>query len=198
MTEAQSAGSRLALGPEAYASWRASELGAITEGLERRLILELAGDVHGRTVLDVGCGDGDLALQLVERGATVTGVDASAAMIDAARMRAKRHGVDIAFNVCSAEHLPFGPGQFDIVTAITILCFVTDARPVFQEIARVLKPGGRLVVGELGKWSPWAVERRIRAWLGYPLWRRGRFRTAHELRDLVEQAGLVVALAEPL
>ena len=113
-------------------------------------------------------------------------------MIDVARMRAKRLGVDIAFEVANAEHLPFPPEQFDIVTAITILCFVENAIPVFHEIARVLKPGGRLVIGELGKWSPWAAGRRIRAWFVSPLWRQARFRTAHGLRDLAEHAGFVI------
>jgi 2-polyprenyl-3-methyl-5-hydroxy-6-metoxy-1,4-benzoquinol methylase len=91
------------LGPEFYARWRASQIGATTERLERELILELAGDVGGRTVLDVGCGDGDLALALTNRGAIVTGIDASTAMIDAAECRAKQHGVDVAFQVGAAS-----------------------------------------------------------------------------------------------
>ena len=62
------------LGPGAYARWRASELGTITERLERDLILELVGDVRGRKVLDVGCGDGELALVHTKRGAIVTGI----------------------------------------------------------------------------------------------------------------------------
>ena len=180
------------LGPECYARWRASEIGATTERLERRLILELVGDVGGRKVLDVGCGDGEFALSLEKRGGIVTGIDASTAMVDAAECRAKQHDADITFQVAAAEQLPFPAGQFDVVTAITILCFVDDAAPVFREIARVLRPGGRLVIGELGKWSTWAAWRRVRAWLGSRLWRRGRFRTANELRALAEQAGLVV------
>jgi ubiquinone biosynthesis O-methyltransferase len=180
------------MGPDAYVRWRASEIGAVTERLERKLILELVGDVRGRRVLDVGCGDGELALELAMRGAIVTGIDASAAMIEAAKDRARRHNADITFQVALAEHLPFPAEQFDLVTAITILCFVDNAAPVFREIARVLRPGGRLVIGELGKWSTWAAARRIRAWLGSQLWRRGRFRTANELRNLAEQAGLMV------
>jgi ubiquinone biosynthesis O-methyltransferase len=180
------------LSPEAYTRWRASEIGAITERLESQLILELVGDVGGRRVLDVGCGDGELALELTKRGAVVTGIDASAAMIDAAKRRATQHNVDITFQVGTAEQLPFSAERFDVVTAITILCFVDDAAPVFREIARVLRPGGRLVIGELGKWSSWAAARRIRAWLGSRLWRRGLFRTANELRGLAGQAGLVV------
>ena len=66
------------LGPECYARWRASEIGATTERLERQLILELVGDVGGRRVLDVGCGDGEFAVALTKRGAIVTGIDASA------------------------------------------------------------------------------------------------------------------------
>jgi len=187
-----SAGAVPDLGPEAYLRWRASEIGTITEGLEGQLILELVGDARGRKVLDVGCGDGEFALELTKRGARVTGIDASTAMIQSAKRRAKQHNADINFQVAVAEQLPFQAEQFDVVTAITILCFVGDAAPVFREIARVLRPGGRLVIGELGKWSSWAAARRIRAWFGSRLWRQGRFRTASELRDLAGQAGLVV------
>jgi SAM-dependent methyltransferase len=179
------------LRPEVYARWRASEVGAITERLEHRLILELAGTVSGRSVLDVGCGDGGLAIELFKLGADVAGIDASGDMIAAARARAANRGADIAFQVAAAERLPFPSECFDIVTAITVLCFIEDAVPVLREIRRVLRPGGRLVIGELGKWSSWAALRRIRGWLGSPLWRKGRFRTAHELRALAEQTGFV-------
>ena len=176
--------------PEVYARWRASEIGATVDRLERQLILGLVGDVSTCKVLDMGCGDGELAVELWKRGAIVIGIDASAAMIHAAKARAKEHHADITFQIATAEDLPFPPEQFDVVTAITILCFVDDAAPVFREIAHVLRPGGRLLIGELGKWSSWAAGRRIRAWLGSRLWRKGRFRTAKELQALAEQAGL--------
>jgi len=180
------------LGPGLYAEWRAADIGVITDRLERALILELAGNVAGMSVLDVGCGDGDLALQLWERGAQVTGIDASQEMIDAAHVRAKNQKAAIEFEVAAAEHLPFASQQFDIVVAVTILCFVQDPAPVFREMARVLKSGGRLVIGELGRWSYWAAARRIRAWCGSALWRRARFRSRGELKSLAERAGLTV------
>ncbi|MFQ5953508.1 MAG: class I SAM-dependent methyltransferase [Kiloniellales bacterium] len=180
------------LGPGRYTEWRASKVGAITDRLERQLILDLVGDVSGRTILDMGCGDGQLAVELWKRDAKVVGVDASTAMIEAARQRAEQYQADLDFRVAVAEHLPFPAERFDVVVVVTVLCFVEDAAPVFREMARVLRPGGRLVVGELGKWSSWAAIRRIRGWLGSPLWRKGRFRTIRELRGPAEQAGLVV------
>jgi len=110
------------LGPDAYARWRASEVGVITERLERELILDLIGDVDDRRVLDVGCGDGDLAVDLAERGAHVAGVDASAAMIGAAKQRAAREMVDIDFRVGTAQQLPFAAA---IVTAESTVLFDT-------------------------------------------------------------------------
>lgn len=183
------------LDPQVYAKWRASELGAITERLERRLMLELIGDVAGVRVLEVGCGDGALSVELARRGATVVGADASEQMIAAARERARAAGVSATFVVGPAEALPFDSESFDVVVAQTILCFVEDGSPAFGEIARVLHPGGKLVIGELGRWSTWAAERRIRAWLGSPLWRRGHFRTPRELQRLAATAGLVPGAA---
>lgn len=185
-------GIRMGTAPDAYARSRPSRVGIINERLERRVILELAGNVSGRTVLDVGCGEGDLALVLAKRGADVTGIDSSAAMIGAAGRRTKRHGVDIVFQRADAEWLPFHPEEFDIVTVVSMLCFLEDADPVLQEIARALKPGGRLVIGELGSWSSWPVGPRVQCELGSPTRRPTRFRTARELRELVERAGFIV------
>jgi 2-polyprenyl-3-methyl-5-hydroxy-6-metoxy-1,4-benzoquinol methylase len=71
------------LGPDVYAKWRASGIGGITEQLQRRLILTLLGEIRDRSVLDVGCSDGDFALELRRRGASVTGIDASPEMVEA-------------------------------------------------------------------------------------------------------------------
>jgi ubiquinone biosynthesis O-methyltransferase len=180
------------LRPELYDGWRSSTLGAITEALEDRLLNELMGEVSGLRILEVGCGEGELAISLQQRGAVVTAVDPSPEMLVAARQRARAEESNVVFLQARGEELPFATESYDLVVAKTVLCFVADGQPFVEEMARVLRPGGRFVIGELNKWSSWAAQRRIRAWLGSSLWRTGRFRTAAELKAAARRAGLEV------
>ncbi|MDI9847076.1 class I SAM-dependent methyltransferase [Rhodoblastus sp. 17X3] len=180
------------IGPAPYAAWRATSLGAITEAIEQGLILDMIGKIAGARVLDVGCGDGALVCVMASRGAEATGVDPDPAMLAAARSRAASEGVRAAFVEGRVERLPFPDASFDVVFSVTVLCFTRDAASSVRELARVLRPGGRLVLGELGRWSLWAALRRVRGWLGAETWKAARFRGASELRSLAEQAGLSV------
>lgn len=177
---------------KSYSRWRSTRLGQITDRLEERLILELLGDVEGLDVLDVGCGDGALATALSRRGGRVTGLDPDPHMLDAARTRAEAESVDLHLVPGRAQALPFEDEMFDCVVAVTVLCFIPQADQASAEMTRVLRPGGRLVIGELGRWSLWAAIRRVRGWLGAPTWKAARFRTAVELRRLVGRHGLSV------
>ena len=97
----------------------------------------------GERILDLGCGDGQLTAQLTETGAVVTGVDASAEMVVAARER----GVDAL--EAKAESLPFPDASFDAVFSNAVLHWVRDHDAMMTEVRRVLKPGGRFVA-EMG------------------------------------------------
>lgn len=178
----------LRIGPARYAAWRATTLGDTTEALEQQLILGLAGELPGRKVLDAGCGDGTLVGALAARGATVTGVDADPAMLSMAQANAP----GASFIQGRVERLPLPDASFDVVAAVAVLCFAPDPAGAMRELTRVLRPGGRLVLGELGRWSAWAAIRRVKGWRGSPTWRAAHFRTAGELRALVEQAGISV------
>lgn len=181
------------VGPDIYAEWRASTLGAITELLEQELVLSLAGPLLGKSVLDVGCGDGTLAAEFHRKGASfVVGCDPDPRMIAKAPARTMAERDTMSYLLGRAEHLPFRDQSFDVVAAVTVLCFVEQSARAVEEMARVLKPGGRLVIGGLGRWSTWAASRRIRAWLGNEFWGHARFTTAHELRTVATEAGLHV------
>lgn len=126
---------------EAYATETEDSL--VNAYYARPAMLALAGDVAGRRVLDAGCGSGPLSAALRDRGAVVTGIDASAGMLELAR---RRLGEDADLRrVDLREPLPFGDGVFDDVVASLVLHYLEDWGPTLAEIRRVLRPGGRLI-----------------------------------------------------
>jgi ubiquinone/menaquinone biosynthesis C-methylase UbiE len=176
--------------PEQYERWRRSALGEVTDRIEHALVLTLVGSLAGKRVLDVCCGDGVLAIAAAARGAQVTGVDISQGMLDVAKERAASQGVVLRLQQADARALPFPDASFDVALAMTSLCMVTDAEAAVKEMARVVVPGGRVVIGELGRLSLWAIWRSLRRMLGNATWRGARFWTARELKALLRSAGL--------
>lgn len=116
------------------------------EGL-REAEAGLLGDVAGRDVLEVGCGGAQGARWLVRAGARVTAFDVSFGQLQQARALDARSGTVVARLVqADAQILPFADAAFDVVaSAFGALPFVADSAGTMCEIARVLRPGGRLV-----------------------------------------------------
>jgi ubiquinone/menaquinone biosynthesis C-methylase UbiE len=180
------------LAADTYLRWRSNTLGAITEDLETRLIFDLAGPLAGQRVLDIGTGDGQYAIHAALHGAQVTAVDSSQEMLEAARQRAFERGLQLELQLGNASKLPFRDDAFDVVLAVTVLCLVPDAELAVREMARVLRPGGRVVLGDLGRYNVWAAGRRLRGWLGASFWRNAHFRSQRQLCGMVRNAGLTV------
>ncbi len=105
-------------------------------------LVDLLAPAPGERVLDLGCGDGVLSLELQARGASVVGVDGSPEQVAAALAA----GVDA--RLARAEELPFD-GEFDAVFSNAVLHWVKDAAGAARSMYRALVPGGRLVA-ELG------------------------------------------------
>jgi SAM-dependent methyltransferase len=107
--------------------------------------LVVLDDVAGADVLELGCGGGQCAVALAERGADVTGVDFSGAQLDYARDLAAEHGVDVDFLQGDVTALPVVDACFDVAFNAWVFQWVPDLAAAFAETSRVLRPGGRFV-----------------------------------------------------
>jgi len=176
-----------------YDAWYETALGAAAQRIELALVAELAAPRAGEQALDVGCGTGIYTAWLAGEGLKVTGLDRDPAMLAAAR--AKTPGVRLVEGDATA--LPFADAEFDLAIAITLFCFLSSAQraAAAHELVRVVRPGGRAVIGELARYSLWAAQRRLKGWRGSATWRAAHFTTAGELRRLLREAGATAVRA---
>lgn len=98
----------------------------------------------GERWLDVATGTGGVAVRAAAAGARVTGLDISESLLEQARAKANAAGVDIEWVLGDAQALPFGDGEFDVVSSCFGAIFAPDVAAVARELARVVRPGGRL------------------------------------------------------
>lgn len=110
------------------------------------VMLDLCGDVDGKTVLDIGCGEGRFARMLAARGARVLGLDPTLGLIARARERSEG-AIDTVRAV--AGQLPLAPASIDLVASYVMLVDVPDFREAIAEMARVLRPGGTVAVSNV-------------------------------------------------
>ncbi len=149
--------------------------------LETDLLLELIGDgLDTGTTLEIGTGTGLFAAAITARGGRVVGIDLSTEMLRKARTR---------IPVCAADaaRLPFRDGAFDRAFLVAVLDFVDDPVAVLREALRVSR--GPVVVLALasGSWIAW--RRRIRGWMGHPIFRGARFYSRKRLLAFATEAG---------
>jgi len=131
--------------------------------LERMSFLkEMLSGPLGRC-LDVGCGPGLFEPYLLERSQSVTAADISPRMIEKAREALATHpeAGKLRFLVTSADSLPFDNAEFDTAVCIGVLSYWSDPDRCLGEIARVLRPSGRLVIQGSNALSPWELESRF-------------------------------------
>jgi SAM-dependent methyltransferase len=125
------------------------------EGHFKGRVLDSAGVQNGERVLDLACGTGTLALEVLERapGARVTGVDADPEILERARAKADKAGAEVAFDEGMSTELPYDEESFDVVLSTLFFHHLADEskRESAEEICRVLRPGGRAVVADFGR-----------------------------------------------
>ena len=135
------------------ATWMAGDFGQIAQYSEpvaeqfiaRRTI------TPGIRVLDVACGTGNLAIPAAKAGAIVTGADIAPNLLEQARARAQRVGVQVQFDEGDAEHLPYPDAAFDLIVSMCGAMFAPRPARAAAELVRVCRPGGHIA---MANWTP--------------------------------------------
>jgi ubiquinone/menaquinone biosynthesis C-methylase UbiE len=158
---------------EAYAGAAAQ---AYLEAIDRSFLRHVEGlmppsRLEGARVLDVGCGPGQILVMMKQRwpGMHITGIDAGPAMIEKARKDASAAGVEITYDVlrigpAGDARLPYGDGEFDLVTCNSVIHHLTDPVGALDEMARVARPDGAVLVRDLQRpklMLPYALHVRV-------------------------------------
>ncbi|MFJ8579948.1 class I SAM-dependent methyltransferase [Micromonospora sp. NPDC093277] len=148
-------------------------------------------------VLEVAVGTGRNFPFYPARARHITGIELSPAMLDIARKRAADLGQEVDLRVADAQALPFADASFDTVVCTLSLCAIPDHRAAVTEMARVLRPGGRLLLlDHIGSnwWPVWAGQRLVEL---MTIRAAGEHMTRRP-RSLLAAAGLEVVESERL
>jgi len=144
----------------------------------------------GADLVELGTGTGALLSLLATRSRRLVGIDHSAAMLAEARRRMTEAGLPCDLRLGELLHLPLGEGEMDCALLNMVLHHAEQPLEVLQEVARVLRPGGRVVIADLQRHRDDAVRQTMAdIWLGFE---------AGELRTWLRQTGFVEPKIEPL
>ncbi|MGB8331621.1 MAG: methyltransferase domain-containing protein [Polyangiales bacterium] len=191
------------LGKESiHAQWESAYFNPDTDVFYELLfdqIVEALGATPGQSVLDAGCGYCFHAMRLARRGLRVTGVDFSEAALRHGRANIEAAGLSDSITIQRADllALPFEDASFDFVQCFGVLMHIPEVESALEELARVLKPGGRLVLKEnnvrslhVRYWEP--TLRLVKKVLGRKLPQRNQTERGIEEWQESDSGGLMV------
>jgi radical SAM protein with 4Fe4S-binding SPASM domain len=173
-----------------YDEWFTTPLGRRYDSAAKKRIFSKINVKPGNKVLEVGCGTGNYTLELAKMGADVVGVDASEWMLRIAISNARENNVNIIPKHTEAKDLLFQDETFDFVISINLLEYPPDPKKAVNEMIRVLKKGGKLILGVLNKNSLWGLTRSMKMGLGVEAYFGARFLSNKEVVSLLSKEQL--------
>ena len=172
-----------------YDEWYQTAQGAMYDKLEKKAFDKLLANYHnGSQLLEIGCGTGHWSRYFSDKGFEVTGIDISEQMV---RIAGTKDIPNCRFHVADGQSLPFFNNSFDAAAAITTLEFAENPQKLISEMARCIKPGGRLLFGVLNSLSSYNLKRKKKAKSVYA---SARLFSPDQLKSLLGSFGTVKIL----
>lgn len=167
-----------------YDRWYETPLGAFVDARETEAALALCPPDLGHHLLDAGCGTGRFSLKMALLGHQVTGIDLSEPMLAYAREKARYAGLDLAFHAMDLLALDFPDDHFDGIVSMALFEFIRDDQKAMDELFRVLRPGGYLMIGTITRDSSWGAQYLRQAERPDSVFYKANFKTASEMAAL--------------
>ena len=164
-----------------YDSWYSTPFGMHADELEKKLVFKFLGPIKEKNVFDLGCGTGIYSMELAKRGARVIGLDSSIEMLRI--LKRKRDKLKIELILGYAENLPLKNISFDSIISITAICFFNNPKKAIEEMERVVKFNGKIIIGVLNKWSFYSVHKKLKSIFVETAYKKAKFYSILELRD---------------
>jgi ubiquinone/menaquinone biosynthesis C-methylase UbiE len=175
--------------PEKYDQWFETPIGRLVKGYERELILRLLKPERGEFILDAGCGTGVFTSDFLDADTKVVGLELSRPMLG--RAMVKNRGGRFLPVQGDMRNLPFSDAAFDKSVSVTAIEFIEEAKAAVEEMFRVVKRGGIIVVATLNSLSPWAHRRGEASKKGHPIFSHALFRSPEEMAALSPVKGVI-------
>ena len=169
--------------PDRYDGWFETPIGRLVKKYETDVLLEMLQPRQHEKILDVGCGTGVFTIDVLSAGADVTGLDLSFPMLKSAVRKLPE--ISFAGVVADMTALPFADQSFDKTFSMTAIEFVNDIQKAIDELNRVTRKKGIVVLTTLNSLSPWAERRIGEGRKGHSLFENMTFRSPEEMAGLV-------------
>lgn len=166
-----------------YDEWYKSKLGNFVDEAETRCVFDLFKAKKGMKVLDVGCGTGNFSIKLAKMGCEVAGIDVSEEMLKVAEAKAREEGLNIKFYKMDVHQMEFEDNTFDGVLSVTAFEFLKEPEKAIEEIFRVLKPNGQLLIGTINKNSKWGEMYLSKEFQENTVFKYANFKTIEDMKS---------------
>lgn len=177
---------------EKYADWYQTARGSYVGENEFECLARHIGSTKNKKIIEIGCGTGFFLRKFAQKAEETVGFDLTEGMLSAGKKIAAEKGLEIEYvqgDVLAG--LPFNDEYFDIVYSNSMIEFfkMEEVRQVLKEMWRLLKPGGKFVIGVLNSESTWAYKRTAESLEKDSIFSQGKFYSWDQLSELLSDFG---------
>ena len=138
-----------------YDDWYTTKIGKFVDDLETEVLFKLLKPKMGMKILDLGCGTGNISFKLANLGCDVIGIDISEKMLAQAKSKTVKGSGSVKFLKMNGKNMEFEDNSFDAVISMTAFEFIYNPKIVYNEMKRVVKPSGNIIIGTIQKDGSW-------------------------------------------